>query len=84
VEERAPWVLAKDEAQAGALDETLASLCEGLRTVTVLLHPYMPLATAKLLAALGREELGYDAAALATSGGGGRISALDPLFPKQQ
>ena len=38
VEERAPWQLARDPADAGKLDETLASLAEGLRTVSVLLH----------------------------------------------
>ena len=34
VEERAPWQLAKDPADAAALDQTLASLAEGLRTVS--------------------------------------------------
>jgi methionyl-tRNA synthetase len=84
VEERAPWTLAKDEAQAGALDQTLASLAEGLRAVTVLLHPYMPLTTRKLLAALGRETLAYDGAALGAKGWGSDVSALEPLFPKQR
>ena len=42
VEERAPWQLAKDEANAAELDVTLRSLAEGIRAVTVLLHPYMP------------------------------------------
>ena len=42
VEERAPWQLARDPDSAGALDETLASLAEGVRVVSVLLHPYMP------------------------------------------
>jgi methionyl-tRNA synthetase len=82
VEERAPWVLAKDPAQAGALDETLASLAEGLRVVTVLLHPYMPVSTMKLLAALGRPELAYTGAAPAATGWGGEVAALEPLFPK--
>jgi methionyl-tRNA synthetase len=84
VEERAPWVQAKDPAQADALDETLASLAEGLRAITVLLHPYMPAATRTLLDALGRAELAYDAAALAASGWGGEVAKLEPLFPKQQ
>jgi methionyl-tRNA synthetase len=84
VEERAPWVLAKDEAQADTLDQTLASLAEGLRTVTVLLHPYMPSSTTKLLAALGRPELDYRAARWASQGWGGAVSALEPLFPKRQ
>jgi len=84
VEERAPWVQAKDDAQADALDETLASLAEGLRAVTVLLHPYMPLATRKLLDALGRPEPGYAGASLAPAGWGGEVAKLEQLFPKQQ
>jgi methionyl-tRNA synthetase len=82
VEERAPWVLAKDPAQADALDATLASLAEGLRVVTVLLHPYMPASTAKLLAALGRPELDYAGARPAAAGWGGEVAKLEPLFPK--
>jgi methionyl-tRNA synthetase len=82
VEERAPWQLAKDDAEAAALDETLASLAEGLRVVTVLLHPYMPSATQRLLAALGRPELDYAGARFADRGWGGEAAALEPLFPK--
>jgi methionyl-tRNA synthetase len=82
VEERAPWQLAKDEAQADALDETLVSLAEGLRVVTVLLHAYMPATTGKLLDALGRPELAYEGARFADRGWGGHVGALEPLFPK--
>jgi methionyl-tRNA synthetase len=82
VEERAPWQLAKDEGQAAALDETLATLAEGLRVVTVVLHPYMPAATERLLAALGRPELDYAGARFADRGWGGPVGALEPLFPK--
>jgi methionyl-tRNA synthetase len=84
VEERAPWVLAKDPAQADALDQTLASLAEGLRVVTVLLHPYMPTSTSKLLAALGRPDVAYAGASLGASGWGGEVVKLEQLFPKQQ
>jgi methionyl-tRNA synthetase len=69
VEERAPWQLARDPAAADELDSTLASLVEGLRTVTVMLEPYMPASTEKLLGALGSP--------------GGSIAALEPLFPKR-
>ncbi len=84
VEERAPWVQAKKEAQAAALDVTLATLAEGLRAVTVLAHPYMPLATRTLLDALGRPEASYDGATLAAAGWGGTVATLEPLFPKQR
>jgi methionyl-tRNA synthetase len=69
VEERAPWQLSRDPADAGKLDETLASLVEGLRTVNVMLEPYMPETTGKLRAALGAP--------------GSSVSPLEPLFPKR-
>ena len=82
VEERTPWKLAKDPEQAAALDETLASLAEGLRVVTVLLHPYMPETTGKLLSALRRPELDFGGAQFAAQGWGGAVDAIEPLFPK--
>ncbi len=69
VEERAPWQLARDPADAARLDQTLATLVEGLRTVNVLLAPFMPESTAKLRAALGSP--------------GGAVTGLEPLFPKR-
>jgi len=83
VEERAPWQLAKDPAAAAALDETLASLVEGLRVVSVLLHPYIPVSVAKLLDALGAPSLSWADATFAAHGPGGRVTALEPLFPKR-
>jgi methionyl-tRNA synthetase len=69
VEEQAPWQLARDPANADELDRTLVSLVEGLRTINVMLEPYMPATTQKLRAALGSP--------------GGKISSLEPLFPKR-
>jgi methionyl-tRNA synthetase len=69
VEEQAPWELARDPANAQKLDQTLASLVEGLRTVNVMLEPYMPATTEKLRAALGSP--------------GGSVTPLEPLFPKK-
>jgi methionyl-tRNA synthetase len=84
VEERAPWQAAKDEARAGELDTTLRSLAEGLRVVTVLLHPYMPETTERLLEALGASETGLDAAVFGAEAGGRTVQKLPPLFPKPQ
>src|SRR5829696_4593049 len=84
VEERAPWQLAKDEARRAELDTTLRSLVEGIRAVTVLLHPYMPESAAKLLQAVGEEELALDAAGFGARPGGGTVGKLPPLFPKPQ
>ncbi len=83
VEERAPWQLARDPDRADELDQTLASLAEGVRAVTVLLHPYMPGTTDRLLGALGSPEAGYGAAEFAPRGSGASVASLEPLFPKR-
>ncbi len=87
VEERAPWQLAKDEARAQELDVTLRSLAEGLRVVTVLLHPYIPESADKLLAGLGADgdgALDLDAAIYGAVPGGARVERIAPLFPKPE
>jgi methionyl-tRNA synthetase len=81
VEEQAPWVLAKDPERAGELDRVLRSLAEGLRSVTVLLWPYLPDSAERLLAALGAPELSLEGAELG-SGSIAQVQALDSLFPK--
>ena len=82
VQDEAPWQLAKDESEAGHLDEVLYGLAEGLRVVSLMLHPFMPDSTAKLLAALGHEDRSLERAQLGAVGGGGRVGELPPLFPR--
>lgn len=81
VEETTPWVLAKDEARSGELDTALASLVAGVRSLAVLLHPWLPDATAKLRGALGAPSTAFTDAAL-RGGAVSRVEKLEPLFPK--
>jgi methionyl-tRNA synthetase len=81
VEEQAPWKLAKDDARAGELDRVLRTLAEGLRTVTVLLWPYLPASAERLLAALGAPDLSLTGAVLG-AGRIERVQAIESLFPK--
>ncbi|MGI9098925.1 MAG: methionine--tRNA ligase [Solirubrobacteraceae bacterium] len=83
VEEQAPWTLAKDPARAAELDRVLASLAEALRVVAVLLHPWMPESSGKLLEALGAPALELEGARM-QAGRLGTISKLEQLFPKPQ
>jgi methionyl-tRNA synthetase len=83
VEERAPWELARDPEAAARLDQTLASLAEGLRVVSVLLHPYMPRTTQRLLEALDAPDVAFGRAVFAERGSGSEVSELEPLFPKR-
>jgi len=82
VQDEEPWKLAKDEANADHLDQVLYSLAEGLRSVSVLLHPYMPDTTGRLLQALGQDEREMDSAAFGSRPGGARVGDLSPLFPR--
>jgi methionyl-tRNA synthetase len=83
VEEQAPWVLAKDPERAAELDRVLGTLIEGLRVLTVLLHPYLPSATARLLDILGAPDLALSGAWLGANSAAGRtVAAIEPLFPR--
>src|ERR671915_602794 len=82
VQDEQPWQLAKDEAQAERLDQVLYSLAEGLRVVSVLLHPFMPTSAERLLHALGREDLSLDGARFGAAEGGAQIGELGQLFPR--
>jgi methionyl-tRNA synthetase len=81
VEEQAPWQLAKDESRAADLDRALRTLAEGLRMIAVLLWPWLPTSTEKLLDALGAPDRSLDDLRL-DAGRVQRVAALDPLFPK--
>ncbi len=81
VQERKPWELARDGAQA-ALDDVLYGLVEGLRVVSVLASPYLPTATARLLAALGCPQEPLQAAVIGARGGGREVAAVGQLFPR--
>ncbi len=83
VEEQAPWQLAKDESRAEDLDRVLRTLAEGLRTLGVLLWPYLPASCERLLSALGADELELSGAAYG-AGQIERVRAIESLFPKDR
>jgi methionyl-tRNA synthetase len=83
VEERAPWQLAKDDARADELDSVLSTLVTGLRVLAVLLYPYIPDSTDKLLTALGSDDRSLAAARWHSMQALGQpIGTLESLFPK--
>ncbi len=62
IDETAPWVLAKDEANRPRLAGVLYHLCETLRFAATLLQPFMPSTAPKISAQLGLADmtLSYD------------------------
>jgi methionyl-tRNA synthetase len=82
VTEQAPWALAKDEANADALDQVLYDLADGLRAVAVALWAYLPETAPRILDALGQPS---DTAWERVSAGRlepARIAPATPLFPR--
>ncbi len=82
LQDEQPWKLVKDEAQAGRVPAILYAVAEGLRVVSLLLHPFMPDKTATVLAALGQDSFGLDAARFGAVGGGAEVGEIAPLFPR--
>jgi methionyl-tRNA synthetase len=80
VEETRPWELAKDEADPERLDEVLYNLIEGLRATTLMLVPFLPRTSERLLTALGEESL--ELSELGSRPGGQAVERVPQLFPK--
>lgn len=53
IDEKAPWVLAKDEAKKPELDTCLHNLAETLRIVSILIHPFMHTTSEKIRKQMG-------------------------------
>ena len=53
IDEKTPWVLAKDESKKAELDTVMRNLAEALRIVSILIEPYMHTTTDRM-----REQLG--------------------------
>ncbi|MBQ1234337.1 MAG: methionine--tRNA ligase [Oscillospiraceae bacterium] len=62
IDETAPWVLAKDEANTARLATVMYNLLETLRICAVLLAPFMPSTTEKIAAQIGLDltKFGYE------------------------
>ena len=56
-------------------------LAEGIRVLSLLLHPWIPDATGKLLDAIGEERRTLDAAVFG-NWPGAKVGKIDPLFPR--
>ncbi len=88
ITESEPWVLAKDPAQRERLNAVLMVALDGLRALAVLLHPVMPIATAKLWNSIGgglgslSEQLIQEAGKPKQIRSGSELKPLEPLFPR--
>ena len=83
IDETMPWALAKDKEKKGRLGTVLYNLLEGIRFIAVLLKPFMPETSDKIL-----EQIGTDVNTLESLSEFGAIKAGDkvgvatPLFSR--
>jgi methionyl-tRNA synthetase len=85
VEDTAPWALAKSEEAADAerLDTALYTLADAVRALGVLLHPYIPSASERILAAIGDPgATDWSRAGLGLTAAGTAVEQPPPLFPR--
>lgn len=83
IDETAPWKLAKDESQSEQLNFVLLNLYEALRLSALLIAPFMPDTSKKILQQLGddREILLFDDFKWG-EGAGKTINKAEVLFPR--
>lgn len=87
IDETAPWTLAKDEAQRGRLGTVMYQLAEGIRCITVMCSPFMPVLPTRVWLQLGIEgNQGLQAWDSLNSWGGlspgTKIKRGESLFPR--
>jgi methionyl-tRNA synthetase len=80
---QAPWKLAKDPADAAALDETLATLVRKLAIQTILLAPFMPHKAQSVWEQLGAPEKVSDQRFTVVDPSGWKVTKGAPLFPRE-
>jgi methionyl-tRNA synthetase len=79
----APWQLAKDDANAERLDRVLYTLVDGLTSVAVLLHAFLPETAPKILAAIRQgDDSSLDRVRKGSADAAEGIEPAEPLFPR--
>ena len=83
IDETAPWVLARDEANKPRLAEVMYNLVEALRVSLICLTPFMPESCDKALEQIGAQSCrSWDDAVYGALGGEIRVHKGETLFPR--
>lgn len=83
IDETAPWVLAKDEAQKPRLGTVLYNLAETIRIIAALLSPYMPETSQKIAAQINADTLSFESTkTFGVTKSGVKVGEAVPLFQR--
>lgn len=85
IDETAPWILAKDPAQAERLQAVMYNLAEALRIIAILIAPFVPVTAPKIYEQLGLgkpESFFMTEAVWGKLATGTKVQKGEPLFPR--
>ncbi|WP_027869421.1 methionine--tRNA ligase [Eubacterium sp. AB3007] len=83
IDEKTPWILAKDEARKAELDTCMHNLAESLRIIAILIYPYMHTTTEKINEQMGiTGEILWENAMTFDLLDGNRVNRGEPIFPR--
>jgi methionyl-tRNA synthetase len=84
IDEKAPWVLAKDQDKKAELDTVLHNLAETLRIVSVLIYPFMHTTSKEIRKQLGiwYADPAWEDAFTFDAMGGEQVKKGDAIFPR--
>lgn len=82
IDETAPWVLAKDEANKDRLNDVLYNLSQAITTGASLLSPFLPGTSEKILAAFGAEERTFEECGVFAAQKTVTVTECAPLFAR--
>ena len=83
IDETTPWALAKDEDKKARLGTVLYNLLESIRFIAVLLSPFLPETSEKILAQMNTDIKDYDSlSAFGALKAGTVVGKAEPLFAR--
>lgn len=83
IDEKTPWILAKDESQKAELDTCMHNLAESLRIISILIYPYMHTTTEKIREQLGiTGEIRWEDTFVFDLLEGNRVCRGEAIFPR--
>ncbi|GGE53937.1 methionine--tRNA ligase [Pullulanibacillus camelliae] len=84
IDETAPWLLAKEEAKRDELASVMVHLVESLRTITILLQPFLTSTPQRIFTQLGiNDETTWESMKrIGVSKGQWTVTKGEPIFPR--
>ena len=84
IDEKAPWVLAKDEAKKAELDTVMHNIAEALRIISILIYPFMHTTSKEIRKQMGLwySDVAWEDAFTFEMMAGEQVKKGNPIFPR--